>query len=274
MAENKNNGAITVAPQTPMQKFNNAIRGVNAQKYLETILGKEKKDAFVSSLVSVVASNTDLQACEPMSLVYTAIKAAVLDLSIDPSIGEAAVIPYNKIASFQIMRNGWVELLMRTGKVMRIANEPVHEGELIHKNKFTGDYLFNEDKKKSDKIIGYMAYVKLTTGLEKTVYWTVDEVKEHAKTYSKTYRSGRGIWFDNFDGMALKTVLKHLIVKYCPKTKALQQAIKDDQITVDEKNQASYEDNPNNITLKPSDVVVMKKEEMRKEGEQGSIDMP
>ena len=237
--------AVNNAPQTQMQRFNAAIRGTNAQAYLTTLLG-EKKDQFVQSLVSVVASNDLLQKCDPMSLVYTAVKATAVSLSIDPSIGEAAVIPYGRNASFQIMRNGWMSLLLRTGEVKFVANEVVHEGELVKKNKFTGEYVFDEDAKKSDKVIGYMASLTLLNGYQKTVYWTVEEVKAHALRYSQTYRSGKGVWHDLFDQMALKTVLKQLITKYAPKSAEILKARDLDQIVTNQDNVSTFADNPQN----------------------------
>lgn len=227
---------------TPMQRFNAQIRGANAQDYLTAVLG-EKKEAFVTSLVSVVANDANLQKCNPMSVIYAAMKSVPLGLPIENNLGYAAVIPYGDNASFQIMRNGWMELAMRTGQVKFIANEIVHEGELVKKNKFTGEYVFDEEARVSDKVIGYMAYIKLTGGFEKTVYWTVEEVKAHALRYSQTYKKGYGVWKDNFDAMALKTVLKHLIVKHCPKSAELQQARADDQTVTNKDNVSTYADN-------------------------------
>lgn len=224
-----------------MQRFNAQIRGANAQDYLSAVLG-EKKEAFVTSLVSVVANDANLQKCNPMSVIYAAMKSVPLGLPIENNLGYAAVIPYGDNASFQIMRNGWCELAMRTGQVKFIANEVVHKGELVKKNKFTGEYIFEEDKKESDEVIGYMAYIKLNNGFEKTVYWTIEEVRAHALRYSQTYKKGYGVWKDNFDAMALKTVLKNLIVKYCPKSAELQKAIADDQIVTNKENVSTYAD--------------------------------
>lgn len=228
---------------TPLQKFNAQIRGANAQAYLTDVLG-EKKEAFVTSLVSVVGNDANLQKCEPMSVIYAAMKSVPLGLPIESNLGYAAVIPYGTNASFQIMRNGWVELAMRTGQVKFIANEIVHKGELVKKNKFTGEYIFDEDAKESDEVIGYMAYIKLNNGFEKTIYWTVGECKAHALKYSQTYKKGYGNWKDHFDEMCLKTVLKRLIVKYCPKSAELQKAIADDQTVTNKDNVSTYADNP------------------------------
>ena len=224
------------------------MKDTRTQEYLQSVLGN-KKDQFVTSLISAVANNENLQACEPMSIMYTAMKATALGLPVDPSLGYAGMIPYKDgktgktLCQFQIMRDGWCELLMRTGQVKFIANEVVYEGQLVKHNRFTGEYVFDEDAKKSDKVIGYMAYLKLTNGFEKTVYWTVEEVKAHALKYSQTYRKGYGLWKDSLDAMALKTVLKHLIKKYAPKSVEVLSAITDDQSVSNEKGEATYADN-------------------------------
>lgn len=234
---------VKAPAQGPMQKFKNQLFGASAQQYFADLLG-ERKDAFIASVISVVGSDANLQKCNPMSVALAAYKAVPLNLPIEQNMGYAAVIPYGNNASFQIMRNGWVELAMRTGQVRHIANEPVYDGELVKRNRFTDTYEFDETKRVPNaKIVGYMAYIQLVNGFEKTIYWSVEEVKTHALKYSQTFKKGYGVWRDNFDAMALKTVLKHLIVKYCPKSTELQNAIKDDQTVTNENNVSTYADN-------------------------------
>lgn len=239
---------------TPLQNFNLKIKDTRTQEYLTSVLG-EKKNQFVTTLVSLVANNESLQQCDPMSLMFTALKATSLDLPIDPALGFCAPVPYKNSKNgkvecqFQIMVNGWVELAQRTGRVVRLVKEAVHEGELVKKDKFTGDYVFDEDKRKSDKVIGYMSYIRLSNGFEKTVYWTTEECKEHGLRYSQSFRKGYGLWVDNFDAMALKTVLKNVITKYAPKSIAMQNAIKADQATFDSNGNASYIDVPDDVRL-------------------------
>lgn len=238
----------TTKAVTPLQRFNGVMKDTRTQEYLASVLGN-KKDQFVTTLISAVANNEALQTCEPMSLMYTAMKATALGLPIDPNLGYAAMIPFRDtkasktLCQFQIQRDGWMELLMRTGQVKFVANEVVHEGELVKKNKFTGEFVFDEEKKTSDRVIGYMAYIKLNNGFEKTVFWTTEECKAHALRYSQTYKKGYGVWKDNFDAMALKTVLKHLIKKYAPKSVEVLSAISDDQSVFNENNEKAYRDN-------------------------------
>ena len=239
---------ITTTQKTPLQRFNGVMKDTRTQEYLQSVLGN-KKDQFVTTLISAVANNQNLHLCEPMSIMYTAMKSTALGLPIDPSLSYAAMIPFKDkksgkiLCQFQIMRDGWVELLMRTGQVKFVANEIVYDGQLVKKNKFTGEYVFDEDSKKSDKVIGYMAYIRLNNGFEKTVYWTVEECKAHALRYSQTYKQGYGLWKDSFDSMALKTVLKILIKKYAPKSVEVLSAITNDQAVFDENDKAAYKDN-------------------------------
>ena len=176
--------------------------------------------AFTSSVLSVVNNNKYLRNADPASIYGAAMVAASMNLQVNPSLGECAIIPYGKQAQFQVMRSGLVQLAMRSGVIKSLINEVVYEGQLVKKNKFKGVYEFDEDAKTSDKVIGYMSYMETVEGFEKTLYMTVDEVKEHAKKFSKTYQSGSGIWKENFDAMAMKTVLKKLLSKWAPKSVA------------------------------------------------------
>jgi len=221
----------------PIKRISNLMNGDAVKSKFTEMLGK-KAPQFISSVMTVVNGNSDLSIAEPNTVYGSALVAASLDLPVNTSLGYCAIIAYkdNKNhtckAQFQIMTKGYVELAMRSGQMQNIINEVVYEGQLVKKNKFTGEYIFDEDAKKSDKIIGYMAYFRMINGFEKTLYMSVDEVKAHANRFSMTYRKGFGVWKDNFDAMALKTVLKQLISKYAPKSTEMQQAIQFDGASV------------------------------------------
>lgn len=200
-----------------------ALNTDSIQKRFQEMLGK-KSSGFITSITTCVQNNDLLQKAEVNSIILAAGQAASLDLPINQNLGFAAIIPFNDrksgrcVAQFQIQRDGWVELCLRTGAFEYIVNEVVYEGELVEKNRFTDTYIFDETKKKSDKIIGYMASFKLVNGYKKTVYWTVEECKKHGMQFSQTFKKGFGLWVENFNAMALKTVLKHLLKKYAPKS--------------------------------------------------------
>lgn len=224
----------------------NALNTESVKNKFNEMLGK-KSAGFMTSITSVVQNSDLLQKAEVNSIILAAAQAASLDLPINPNLGFAAIIPFNDkksgrcVAQFQIMRDGWVDLCLRTGQFEYIANEIVYEGELVEKNRFTDTYVFDETKRKSDKIIGYMASFKLTNGYRKTVFMTVEEVKAHGMQYSQTFKKGYGLWKDAFNQMALKTALKMLLKKFAPKSiESIAKAIESDQ--------ASFEGNIDNST--------------------------
>jgi recombination protein RecT len=56
--------------------------------------------------------------------------------------------------------------------------------------------------------------LELLNGFSKAVYWTKEQVIEHAKRFSKSYSGQYSPWQTDFDSMALKTVLRNLITKW------------------------------------------------------------
>lgn len=222
---------------TPIKQLKGMLGNESIKSRFKEILG-QKAPGFISSILSVANGNTMLQNAEPQSVLNAAVIAATLDLPINPNLGYAAIVPYNDrktrtcVAQFQLQYKGLVELCLRSGQFASLIDEVVYEGQLVKKNKFTGEYVFDEDAKKSDKVIGYMAYFRLVNGFEKTFYMTIEEVQAHAKKYSQSYKSGYGVWADSFDIMARKTALKLLLSKYAPKSIQMQQAITFDQAVV------------------------------------------
>lgn len=229
-----------------------ALNAPSVKAKFEEMLGK-RAPQFMTSISSVVGNNALLQKADVNSIIMGAAIAASMDLPLHPSLGYAALVPFNSkdgcFAQLQVMSKGLTELFLRSGQCQSIINEVVYEGQLIKKNKFTGEFVFDEDAKKSDKIIGFMAYFRLTNGFEKYDYMTVEEVKAHAQKFSQTYRKNAGVWRDNFEAMGCKTVLRRLLTKYAPKSIEMQKMVMFDQSVVKgdvsdiENAQPSYMDN-------------------------------
>jgi len=234
-------------------------------KKMNDVLGSEKKaSSFISSVISVSQNNKLLRNAEPMSILSSAMVAATLDLPVVPTLGMAYLVPYKGVCSFQIGYKGILELAMRSGEFRNIIDEVVYDGQLVKKNKFTGEYVFDEDSIKLDdkgeaKPVGVMARFDLINGYSKTIYWSLEEIDAHAKRFSQAYRSGYDSpWKSDFWQMAKKTVLKSLLNKYAPKSVAMQTALKFDQSKInlnsndiEELNvdsfDAEYVDNPEEI---------------------------
>lgn len=247
--------APTVAqPQANTLKgFNKTIADQRTQDYLQQVLS-EKKSSFVNNITALVANSTGLQACDPLSIIYAGIKATALDLPLDPNLGFAYVIPYNRKnapaqAQFQLGYKGFVQLAIRSGQFQAINVTEVREGELQDFDLLTGETRFAaKPNREALQVIGYVAYFRLTNGFAKSLYMTRDEVEAHALRYSETYKSQKAWvkaaskWTTDFDAMAKKTVLKLLLSKYAPLSVEMQNAVKSDQAVIDERGDAHYVD--------------------------------
>ena len=230
-------------PSTQQPRTLEAILGKqDVRKRFDDILGK-KAAGFVSSIISAVATNPGLRQADPMTVVSAAAVAASLDLPINPSLGFAHIVPYKGRAQFQMGWRGYVQLAQRSGLYETINAAVVYEGELKRYDKFTGEMEFNQGARSSDKVIGYMAFFKLLTGFKKYFYMSVEEVTAHGKRYSRSYDSKESRWQQDFDLMALKTVVKLLLNRWAPLSIDIQMqtAIHADQAVIKDVDSGDYE---------------------------------
>jgi recombination protein RecT len=219
----------------------------------EELLGK-KAPGFISSIISVANNNDMLKTAEPSTIISSAVIAATLDLPINQNLGFAYIVPYNNKkagkmeATFQIGYRGYIQLAMRTGLYENINATEVYEGEIKSYNRITGRMEFDMDAKTSDKVVGYVAYFKLLNGFEKYLYMTKEQVKAHGARYSQSFNSSYGRWQQDFDSMAIKTVLKRLLNKYGILSIEMQKAFITDDAVVNkvegEDIDVTYVDNP------------------------------
>lgn len=189
----------------------NWVENENIKKKFQEVLDKGA-GAFVTSLLSLVKSSPQLTAADPKTVIGAAMTAATLKLPINPNLGFAYIIPYGKEAQFQMGWKGYVQLAMRTGQYKTINAAVVYEGQIKDIDFITGEII--RGKKKSDKVVGYVAYFELINGFSKTVYMSSEDMLRHAQTFSKSFSRSSSVWKTNFDAMGLKTVIKQLISKY------------------------------------------------------------
>lgn len=222
------------------------IKDENVGKRINELL-KDRAPQFTTTLMAALNSNKALNNCEPQSVLTAALTAASMDLPINQNLGFAYLIPYkNKdgdVCQFQMGYKGFIQLAQRSGYYKTINATEVRDGEIAKIDRLSGEIEFEwiEDDKEREKakVVGYVAYFKLLNGFEKSLYWSVEKCKAHATRFSKSFKYGGGLWKDEFESMAIKTVLKQLISKYGPLNTQLQEAITKDQTINGE-----YIDNP------------------------------
>lgn len=253
-------GSLQTAAQTRDLKAMLASPAVTGR--ISEVLGK-KAASFSASLLQVCRSNALLQQAEPMSVIAAAMTAATLDLPLNQSLGFAYIVPFrngktgHQEAQFQIGYKGFIQLAMRSGQMKRIVAEPIYEAQIISRNPIKGyEFDFDRQPEKHEAPAGYYAYMELINGFTAEAYMTTTQIQEHAARYSQTAKKGYGVWKDNFDAMALKTVLKKLLTKYAPMSVEMQQAVISDQAVIHDIPQGgdilvssdySYVDHPDNV---------------------------
>jgi recombination protein RecT len=218
------------APPTQGTTMKSLLASPTVIKRFEEVLGK-RATQFTASILSLYNSEKMLQKAEPMSVISSAMIAATLDLPVDKNLGYAWIVPYGGKAQFQLGYKGYIQLALRTGQYRYINVTPIHEGELIKWNPLTEDIDIDFEQRESEVVIGYAAYFELLNGFRKTVYWTKEQVEKHRKKFSK---SDFG-WKNDWDAMALKTVLKNLLSKWGILSVEMQKAVIEENETSDDR---------------------------------------
>lgn len=224
----------------------------NTDTYLTSVLA-ERKGEFINNLTAVVANDAKLQACEPVTLMYAALKATALRLPLDTNLGQAYIIPFKNNrerkteAQFQIGWKGFIQLAIRSGQFQAINTTEIREGEFQGYNLMTGEVNVQAVPDRENKpVIGYLAYFKLTNGFAKSLYMTAEEIEQHATRYSQSYRGkykDSSLWATDKDAMAKKTVLKLLLNRFAPLSVDMQNAVAADQSVLRGDGKLDYVDN-------------------------------
>ena len=240
-----------IAPQKTKLTVQNLFAKEDVRARFTEMLGK-KAQGFITSVLQITNSNELLKNADPLSIYNAAATAATLDLPLNNNLGFAYIIPYKQkkdgnlvdVAQFQLGYKGFIQLAQRSGQFQTISASPIYEGQLVEQNPLTG-FVFDFTKKTSDKVIGYASYFKLINGFEKTLFMSVEEMNKHGVRFSKTFAKGFGLWKDDFDSMALKTVLKLLLSKFAPLSIEMQRAVISDQAIINdvETQDVTYVDN-------------------------------
>lgn len=196
--------------------------------YVESMAGEIKKalpsvmtpERFTRITLSALSSNPQLQMTSPQSFLGAMMVAAQLGLEPNTPLGQAYLLPYKNKGvletQFQIGYRGLMDLAYRSGEISVIQAHTVYENDEFH-------YEFGLEPKLTHKpaikdrgeAVAYYAMFKTKDGGFGFEVMSVDDIKLHARKYSKSFDSAYSPWSTNFDEMAKKTVLKR-VLKYAP----------------------------------------------------------
>ena len=264
----------SLARQDQSMKLSVYLQNDAVKKQINQVVGGKNGTRFISSIVSAVQSTPALQECTSPSIVNAALLGEALNLSPSPQLGQFYMVPFDnkkkgcKEAQFQLGYKGYIQLAIRSGYYKKLNVLAIKEGELVRYDPLDEEVEVNliEDDilREEAPTMGYFAMFEYENGFRKTLYWSKKKMLAHAEKYSFAfYRNGgakslelleqgkipekdmwkySSFWFKDFDGMALKTMLRQLISKWGIMSIDLQNAIDKDMAVIHEDGKTDYVD--------------------------------
>ena len=265
-------------------KFSVAIQSEGYKQLINNTLRDPKRaNRFVANIMSAVATNPNLADCDAGTILSAGLLGESLNLSPSAQLGQFYLVPFNdkqrgKVATFQIGWHGYVQLAIRSGYYKKLNVLPIKQGELIRFNPLEEEIeikLIEDDTVREEtETTGYYAFFEYTNGFKKAIYWSKAKMEAHALKYSQGYRADKQkgteytFWSKDFDGMAMKTMLRQLISKWGIMSTELQEAFIKDQAVIDEKGNVDYVDNqPDTLVFETpnGEIVEEPKEELSRQ---------
>jgi len=191
-------------------------------------------ERMIRVALTAVSQSPKLQECNPLTICGAIVQASILGLEPSSVLGECFLVPFfNKKAGgleaqLIIGYQGKIKLVANTGQLMGIKAAPVRENDEFEFDDGIEPFVKHKYYHVADrgKVIGFWAGAKLKSGFMSIAYMSVAEAQEHRDKFAMTKdRAGHvfGVWADNFEAMALKTVI-HKCMKYIPKSAQAQTA--------------------------------------------------
>lgn len=178
-------------------------------------------ERMIRVITTCIRKNPQLMNCTKESFLGAVFAAAELGLEPGNQLGNAYLLPYNNKGKteceFQIGYKGYIELLYRSGRIASIEPYIVRKQdkwELVRgiESKFTHEpNLEAEPDDEENPVVFYAILIKYKDGGHSFHFMTPKQIRAHAKKYSKSYKSQYSPWANEFDTMALKTVIKQMM---------------------------------------------------------------
>ena len=247
----------SLAKRKQKQTFSAFLATDAMKQKINEMVGGEKGQQFVTSIISAVSTNPQLAECDNASIVSAALLGQALNLSPSPQLGQYYMVPYQDhkrgctVAQFQLGYKGYIQLAIRSGQYKKLNVLSIKENELIKYDPLSEEIevklIEDEEEREKAETIGYYAMFEYLNGFRKTLYWSKSKMEAHALKYSSGYRAKKGytFWEKDFDGMAYKTMLRQLISKWGIMSidMTMQKALEADMAVINDNGTYDYVDN-------------------------------
>lgn len=205
---------------------------VRKQAIADVIPGKIFTADRIITLVKLAANrNRDIAACNPASVLLAVLDLARVGLEPGGALQRAALVPYKGECTAQIMFQGMVELMLRSGLVLDVQAHVVYEGDEFRFRLGDRPEIYHvPDVESVDREALPWTHVYCVINLKGG--GTIRDVMGHGavmriKARSRSGANGKGPWSTDEAEMARKTVLKRA-AKVAPKSDELAEAIEMD----------------------------------------------
>lgn len=218
---------------------------------INKVVGGKDGQQFITSIISAVQANPQLQECSNSSILSAALLGQSLKLSPSPQLGYFYMVPFknNKTgisdAQFILGYKGLYLLAVNSGLFKKIKAIPIKQGELVRFDPIEEEIELNliedEYEREQAETIGYYAYYVLNNGFKRAIYWSKGKMTAHAERYSPGFKAHKGytFWEKDFDAMAQKTMYRQLL-KLAPMSIEMQTAVSNDEVVVREDGTKEY----------------------------------
>lgn len=253
---------------------------------INKVIGGKNGTRFISSIISAVQTTPALQECTNSSILSAALLGESLNLSPSPQLGQFYMVPFNNKkkncteAQFQLGYKGYIQLAIRSGYYKKLNVLAIKEGELISYDPLNEEIeveLIDDDVIREEApTIGYYAMFEYENGFRKTLYWSKKKMAAHAEKYSFAFKKNGGLkalenlqagriperdlwkyssfWFQNFDEMALKTMLRQIISKWGIMSIDLQNGLTSDMAVIKDDGTPDYVDTEEATVIDQAEV--------------------
>ena len=216
----------SLQPAAPQRlRFSEAIKSIKYQDMIKsTLRDPARVNRFVSSIISAVAVNPNIQDAVPASILAAALLGESLNLCPSPQLGQYYMVPFDvtlkdengkirylkdadgnfptddkgrkipmkeKRVNFILGYKGYVQLALRSGYYKRLNVIEVKEGELISYDPLNEviecKLISDYTEREKAATVGYYVMFEYLNGFRKADFWSKEKMLAYADKYSPAF---------------------------------------------------------------------------------------
>lgn len=216
----------SLQPAAPQRlRFSEAIKSIKYQDMIKsTLRDPARVNRFVSSIISAVAVNPNIQDAVPASILAAALLGESLNLCPSPQLGQYYMVPFDftlkdengnirylkdadgnfltddkgrkipmkeKRVNFVLGYKGYVQLALRSGYYKRLNVIEVKAGELISYDPLNEviecKLISDYTEREKAATVGYYVMFEYLNGFRKADFWSKEKMLAYADKYSPAF---------------------------------------------------------------------------------------